>query len=78
MLPDGEAGDNICGVSGFGGPRDLLHRPIPGRGVVIRDQNDYPSHEQADERREIEVVWRPQNAPDHHTVWKKPMRGRPE
>ena len=78
MLSDSQASDNIGGVSGFGSPRDFLHRPITGRGVIIGDQNDYPGHEQTDERREIEVVWRTQKARDHHAVWKKPMGGGPE
>ena len=49
MLPDRQSGDDVRGVTGFGGVRNFLHRPIAHRRIIIRDHDDDGSHDQADQ-----------------------------
>src|SRR5205814_6918464 len=62
MLANGEPGDDVGGVSGLRCLGDLADGSITCRRVIVRDQNDDASHEQSDERGEIEIASRPSDA----------------
>ena len=78
MLAEGEPGNNVGGVSCFGGAGNFLHGLIMHRGVVIRDHDHDARHQQSDERGEIEIGWRTHLARDFDPVRKQLMRGWPE
>src|SRR5438552_3373646 len=77
-LPDGKTGDDVGGVAGLRRARDFLHGAITSRGVVVGDNNNDSSHEQPDERCEIQIGGRAKNAADSDAAREKLMRGRPE
>ncbi len=70
--PIGETGDDVGRVTGLGGFGDLAHRAVTHRGVIIRDHDYDPGHEQADERGEIEIVGGPDaTVGDHDAIREK-------
>ena len=52
---DGEARDDVRGVSGLRRRGDRLHRSPASAGVVLRDRNEQKRHDEADKRRRVEV-----------------------
>ena len=56
MGADGQPGDDIRGVSGFGSFGDVTNRGVVRRGVVIRNEQNHEGHEEADQGGEVDPV----------------------
>ena len=53
---DGEALDDVRRVAGLRGLGDLLHRVPAGAGVELGDRDEQERDDQADDRREVEIL----------------------
>ena len=70
MLPDGEPGDDVCGVTGLGRACNFLHGPIAHRSVIVSDHHHDRGHDQPDHRSEVKLSRCSQQSTDCESVWK--------
>ena len=70
---DGQACDDVRGVSGLRGFRDIPNGRIVGGCVVVRDQQDDERHKESDERGEVDAESGGDLAVVAETVWKKDL-----
>ena len=49
MLANGQTGDDVGGMAGFGSLRDFPHRRVGCGRVVVGDDDDNAGHHQADD-----------------------------
>ena len=75
---DGQACDDVRGVSGFRGFRDIPNGRVVGGCVVVRDQQDDERHKESDERGEVDAESGGDLAVVAETVWKKDLREGPK
>ena len=63
-----QAGDDVGAVAGGGGLRDVAHRAVFGRGVVLGDDHHGGGQREADQGGVIQVERGNQRAVDHHAL----------
>ena len=75
---DGQACDDVRGVSGFRGFRDIPNGRVVGGCVVVRDEQNDERHKESDERGEVDAESGGDLAVVAETVWKKDLREGPK